>query len=963
MRPASACCIPCFLMVLLAAAASDPGGTRGIGRLSPAVARQCGAIGWNAVAVLHTMPCNVVPAGGNVSARIEVWLSAATVARCPARLIVALTPASDKSGTSFTPLSSLSLRAISQNVVLPSPPRHVGLVQLSARLEFTDPTTQQDLVLAADAREVHLLACSTIGDAKRDMQPPENRPSTFANRSCCLAYGFVAKDSGLHDFARNRLGDKVSTPRLAHFVFDIKGPPPRCSYFFFLAVRAAARVLRPAKGRVSGEVGVIVHYHYEPWGPWWAAIKALPAVSTVYVETPSHIFGREVDFYAHHSDVIRLHALLRFGGIYFDSDLVPLQNMDALRDDGRAFLGQQPFGWAGNGVIGAPPESALITRWLQHYHTFQDARRGFWGAYIPTVLAWAFPEEAQLLGPAAFYWPFKTIGVSATVFSRQYDLGVAGNLVAHFYGNSFQNLLDAVEPRMLKEMPTGFACVLKQRGLLGTAEDVISTADHHPEQWAEIAAFVSEEEDEWEARRSQGGGKAGDVCEGSGLAGELGCGGERDCGSGQRRDGTMRCEGDWLGLWPLRRSLLDDGGHEVHGGGLENVAHVGLPAMLMSPRWLRQEGGGQPQNVHAQSLSGNGGVDENQGGTTGTNTGGAHQGVGVRVGGGYTLFAPVFGCHKAPAVTLCFDLLLDIGENGRNGTRPGHASVDIRQIVWSMRVGDDVVVWMEWIEFRGGKDEGSGRAGRSGSGLSLRFRRMSREYQLMFVAKDVVFAVSGGDGVTRRGMRMCVSMQDASPTLVWINGTMVGASRRAWHHHPECALLGGLEENVRGDTGAAGEELQGCSNHWWPLRDSPIVGVWLGGDVLPLPGKSFETRTADTEGVVGMWVARVGLYGGYVAGDEDLRVLEGRERALIAGGGREDAVVAEVHRGLWVEVEEPVAFSFKGTIDEAIEEPYLALQEEHPNCVRVVVRLRTGAGFEGEAGGQWDEVELQVWVE
>jgi hypothetical protein len=48
----------------------------------------------------------------------------------------------------------------------------------------------------------------------------------------------------------------------------------------------------------------------------WDAIKALPRVRTVYVHLPMHIFGQNVTFFAHHSDVIRLHALLRFGGIF-----------------------------------------------------------------------------------------------------------------------------------------------------------------------------------------------------------------------------------------------------------------------------------------------------------------------------------------------------------------------------------------------------------------------------------------------------------------------------------------------------------------------------------------------------------------------------------------------------------------------------------------------------------------------
>ena len=156
------------------------------------------------------------------------------------------------------------------------------------------------------------------------------------------------------------------------------------------------------------------------------------------MEIPREIFGQPVTYFAHHSDVVRLHALLRFGGAYFDSDLIPLDPMTDLLASGRAFIGAQPFGWAGNGVIGAPREAPFIARWLQQFVGFDDARRGFFGAYLPTILSWAYPEEAELLGPGAFYWPFQTVGLTITVFTARFDFLAAGNRVAHFYGGSFQ---------------------------------------------------------------------------------------------------------------------------------------------------------------------------------------------------------------------------------------------------------------------------------------------------------------------------------------------------------------------------------------------------------------------------------------------------------------------------------------------------------------------------------------------
>ena len=197
---------------------------------------------------------------------------------------------------------------------MPSPASYLGWVQLSATLVVSDDAhtsgEEAGTVLAEDGRDVHMLRCSSAGEI------PVHGDSAGAggssrSSSCCLTHGFIPKTDaegwkGVAGRGRTKLqsqrlspeagagsaekaapnctrgeGGSRSTPRLAHFVFDVKGPPPRCSYFFFVAVRAAVRVLQPAMGP---DGGVVVHFHYEPWGPWWAAIK----VSLMLVWVPVH---------------------------------------------------------------------------------------------------------------------------------------------------------------------------------------------------------------------------------------------------------------------------------------------------------------------------------------------------------------------------------------------------------------------------------------------------------------------------------------------------------------------------------------------------------------------------------------------------------------------------------------------------------------------------------------------------
>jgi len=231
-------------------------------------------------------------------------MSSEALARCPARLVVSLAPAPGAAGATRPHIMVLPAR--SQFVALSWPASYTGRAELSAALVLSDdpsaPEGTADIVLAEDARDVYMLHCGPTGATARNK-------SDASCGSSCLAHGFVPKthSAGLSAVGAGRrrarggedfvepgaehdagpvsgrsLGAKAGggegfeggqvggeggggTPRLAHFVFDVKGPPPRCSYFLFVAVRSAVRVLRSEMGE---EGGVVVHFHFEPWGPW-----------------------------------------------------------------------------------------------------------------------------------------------------------------------------------------------------------------------------------------------------------------------------------------------------------------------------------------------------------------------------------------------------------------------------------------------------------------------------------------------------------------------------------------------------------------------------------------------------------------------------------------------------------------------------------------------------------------------
>lgn len=70
--------------------------------------------------------------------------------------------------------------------------------------------------------------------------------------------------------------------------------------------------------------------------------------------------------YAFVSDVVRLHALANYGGIYLDTDIEVVKSFDDLLDKDY-FIGYEHFGGIGTGVIGASVGTGFIQGFLESY--------------------------------------------------------------------------------------------------------------------------------------------------------------------------------------------------------------------------------------------------------------------------------------------------------------------------------------------------------------------------------------------------------------------------------------------------------------------------------------------------------------------------------------------------------------------------------------------------------------------
>jgi len=189
-------------------------------------------------------------------------------------------------------------------------------------------------------------------------------------------------------------------PNIIHFVFglcdDFGGRP--FSLIHYLAVKSAHECNRPE--------AIYFHYAYEPSGEWWD--RAKPFLTLVQLDPPRNIFGNPLLHYAHISDVVRLEALLKYGGIYLDIDVLCLKSFAPLRRF-EAVMGIEGKGGLCNAVIMAVPEAPFIRRWYQEYGTFRSTGKDeFWSEHSvqrPFELAKQFPGEIHTANRFSFFWP------------------------------------------------------------------------------------------------------------------------------------------------------------------------------------------------------------------------------------------------------------------------------------------------------------------------------------------------------------------------------------------------------------------------------------------------------------------------------------------------------------------------------------------------------------------------------
>ncbi|XP_074653988.1 uncharacterized protein LOC141908075 isoform X2 [Tubulanus polymorphus] len=137
-------------------------------------------------------------------------------------------------------------------------------------------------------------------------------------------------------------------------------------------------------------------YETMPRGPIWArTLKLIPNVRPVHRPGPTSIYGNSIRVQEHKSDVVRLEAVLAYGGIYTDLDVIVLKSMDPLRKFPMTMGLEEPMMLC-NGIIISAPQAEFLKIWHNEYKNFSDAQWAVHSVVVPAQLAKKYPQLIQI---------------------------------------------------------------------------------------------------------------------------------------------------------------------------------------------------------------------------------------------------------------------------------------------------------------------------------------------------------------------------------------------------------------------------------------------------------------------------------------------------------------------------------------------------------------------------------------
>ncbi|WAR10097.1 hypothetical protein MAR_035173 [Mya arenaria] len=209
--------------------------------------------------------------------------------------------------------------------------------------------------------------------------------STFGMFARALLYG-----SDEVKIPRPILPGKI--PKIVHYVwFGVT----QMDFIMYLSILSALYIVNAEKVYIHGDGGLT--------GKYLTKIRNDKRVILVMREKPFNVYGHEVVYKQHRSDIVRAEVLLKYGGIYMDWDVLWLRSPDDIINTGYDAVANFDHMQNGNfpetinlGVFMAKPKSTFVKRWQDAFINYRSRDFLYNAVELPYKVYEKYPEHLYI---------------------------------------------------------------------------------------------------------------------------------------------------------------------------------------------------------------------------------------------------------------------------------------------------------------------------------------------------------------------------------------------------------------------------------------------------------------------------------------------------------------------------------------------------------------------------------------
>lgn len=241
------------------------------------------------------------------------------------------------------------------------------------------------------------------------------------------------RDKCLRKFIDSCCYDTSRVPNVVHYVIFNK---PELRFFEFASFLSVVRFVQPC--------AILVHGDILPSGSYWNHIRAIyPNIIHVKRSPPTVIFGQKRVFPAHSSDIMRIQAMIEYGGIYIDTDTMFVKPIDYLRSF-PCTMSAQSSNVTSSAFISSEKNSTFVNEWLNGYKKHYLSYHYTYNAMtFPFRLAKRIPQHINVLkGTMSRPWNQTGTIVYKTNYKWDSIYGI------HLFDRTFKSKMDEEEVKI-----------------------------------------------------------------------------------------------------------------------------------------------------------------------------------------------------------------------------------------------------------------------------------------------------------------------------------------------------------------------------------------------------------------------------------------------------------------------------------------------------------------------------------